>query len=376
VLLLDGLDETQNPNAFLDLIRELTRGQGKLIVATRPRRLSTEHLPRSSARVTIQPLSDEQVERLARLRYGTGAERLLDDLHSSPELARLVRTPLLAQIVLDNHAALNSRPGLSPGVLIDEITSSWLAASNIGDREREIWRILLRDIAWSQWESSREEFSSNELASAWLRLSDPDTPAAEALDVASQCPLLVRGRAGKFRFAHRLFAEFFLAEGLRDAVAQHSAWRLQVSRLTEGVIAFLHGFEVSVGDIQWLANLLTEGSLPSVPGASENALLILRALAPDRSIEGADLSGDDLSGLNLDGVSLPRANLRGALLTGTSLKGANLESADLSGADLRGATLSKARTSAARLGDADLLGADLSGADLSQTGLEPDDSRG
>lgn len=74
---------------------------------------------------------------------------------------------------------------------------------------------------------------------------------------------------------------------------------------------------------------------------------ILKAVARD-----ADLSGANLRDADLRGTYLIKANLRQADLRGANLYGAHLYGADLSGADLRGANLRQAN-----LRGADLMGA-------------------
>jgi uncharacterized protein YjbI with pentapeptide repeats len=91
---------------------------------------------------------------------------------------------------------------------------------------------------------------------------------------------------------------------------------------------------------------------------------LLGANLLDADLLGANLKGADLLGANLSGADLSEANLAGA-----NLKGADLSDVYLSGADLRGVYLSNANLKGANLKGADLLGANLSGADLSEANL-------
>jgi len=91
---------------------------------------------------------------------------------------------------------------------------------------------------------------------------------------------------------------------------------------------------------------------------------VLKALAGDADLGGADLRGADLGGADLRGADLRGADLRGADLGDADLRGADLGGADLGDADLRGADLGGADLRGADLRSADLRGADLRSANL------------
>ena len=112
-------------------------------------------------------------------------------------------------------------------------------------------------------------------------------------------------------------------------------------------------------------------------------------IAPNASLQTANLAGFDLSYVdlseaNLSGANLTKANLQGAKLlqanlNKTNLSGANLSSANLTAANLIGANLMQANLQSANLTVADLSGANLknaetrganfSGANLSKVNL-------
>jgi len=79
----------------------------------------------------------------------------------------------------------------------------------------------------------------------------------------------------------------------------------------------------------------------------------------DANLRGADLTGANLRGADLTGANLGGANLEGAYLSRADLRGANLRYADLGGANLVGANLERANLVGANLVGADLCGANL-----------------
>lgn len=87
-------------------------------------------------------------------------------------------------------------------------------------------------------------------------------------------------------------------------------------------------------------------------------------IAPNASLQKANLAGFDLSKVNLTG-----ANLQGANLTSTNLNGAQLSEANLSQANLSGANLTKANLIGAKLLQANLIKTNLSEANLSVANL-------
>jgi hypothetical protein len=91
---------------------------------------------------------------------------------------------------------------------------------------------------------------------------------------------------------------------------------------------------------------------------------LVKAVARDANLWGADLRDANLWGADLRDANLRGANLWGADLRGANLRDANLRDANLWGADLRDANLRDANLRGADLRDADLRGADLRDADL------------
>ena len=98
-------------------------------------------------------------------------------------------------------------------------------------------------------------------------------------------------------------------------------------------------------------------------------------IAPNASLQTANLAGFDLSYVNLSEANLSGANLKGANLQAAKLLQANLRKANLSEtnlnqADLTMASLIEANLSKANLRGAKLAVANLSGANLKQADLE------
>ena len=98
-------------------------------------------------------------------------------------------------------------------------------------------------------------------------------------------------------------------------------------------------------------------------------------IAPNVSLQEANLAGIDLSGVNLSEANLSGANLTKANLQGAKLLQANLNKTNLSGANLQAANLTAANLIGANLMQANLWAANLTAADLSGANLKNAETR-
>jgi len=98
-------------------------------------------------------------------------------------------------------------------------------------------------------------------------------------------------------------------------------------------------------------------------------------IAPNVSLQEANLAGIDLSGVNLSEANLSGANLTKAQLSSTQLLQANLNKTNLSRANLQSANLTAANLIGANLMQANLWAANLTAADLSGANLKNAETR-
>jgi len=144
--------------------------------------------------------------------------------------------------------------------------------------------------------------------------------------------------------------------------------------------ANLAGFDLSYVDLSE-ANLsganLTKANLMSAK--------LLQANLNKTNLSGANLSSANLTAANLIGANLMQANLQSANLTAADLSGANLKNTETSGANFSGANLSKVNLvgvtlqcnlSGAMLSEGNLCGANLSYGNFSGADLTSADLRG
>jgi len=98
-------------------------------------------------------------------------------------------------------------------------------------------------------------------------------------------------------------------------------------------------------------------------------------IAPNVSLQEANLAGIDLSGVNLSEANLSGANLNKANLSSAQLLQASLNKTNLSGANLQAANLTAANLIGANLMQANLWAANLTAADLSGANLKNAETR-
>jgi RNA polymerase sigma factor (sigma-70 family) len=178
---------------------------------------------------------------------------------------------------------------------------------------------------------------------------------------------LVRNPEGEYRFAHKSYAEFFVACHIAALLEQGDVRCLHVPpRITKEHLAFVVDLIKAPGPVeQLLAGHLTESYVPNL---SENALLCLAALRRARAQSPRALvelpAHMRLERAQLAGTRLSDLGMRNAVLTGARLSVCDLRHTDLSSSDLRGADCSNALMSGAILDQALCVDANFTEADL------------
>lgn len=119
--------------------------------------------------------------------------------------------------------------------------------------------------------------------------------------------------------------------------------------------------------IDWQAE--RQSALAELPKVDLSQTDLRRALAPNISLVGADLTEARLDGAYLSGAWLEGANLHGARMTEASLFRARLEGTDLAWSRLEGAQLMSALLSGVDLSGADMRSVDLTGARIRSAAL-------
>jgi uncharacterized protein YjbI with pentapeptide repeats len=182
---------------------------------------------------------------------------------------------------------------------------------------------------------------------------------------ATTCSFLNRDLSGNYKFIHKSFMEYFVAEYLFDCIKKHQACLLESSKTNDEVKFFLKMI-ISVNK-QKLSHLNLSHLI--LNGTDLQRANLEGTILDGANLQSANLEGAKLHGASLDGANLHRTNLEGATLEKASLKRVNLQGASLQGANLVKANLTLANLEGATLQVANLQAANLQGANLVNTSL-------
>lgn len=335
----------------------------------------------------LRPFETWQIEEYVMQVKGDEGKTTLQRIRELYNLMELSRRPMLLEMIVKSIARL--REDTNAADLYEAFTNIWIQR----DRWRNVLepdqkRLILTGLAWHLFSSKSTAIHYKDLLEHLARhnprhANDPGSLVYLDNEVRT-ASFLVRDEQGNYSFAHKSYAEFFLARHVLNRLGASDESCLDAGLLPIEMLGFLAQMlkgEHRQSIARQLASLLKG---PYRKNISENALLCLYGLrtlggqggdaqetqTPEKlclsgaQLDGAHLPGVQAAGAELQGASLADAELAGANLSKTDLRGANLRGADLRGADLSGALLSGARLQTANLEGARLHGALLSGADL------------
>ncbi len=229
--------------------------------------------------------------------------------------------------------------------------------------------LVVERMARDLWARPGHGLGSDELGEripGWVADATGHRPRADETDrlvrIVQTALFLSRNDDGDYRFAHRSFHEYFLAESIvgrmcktDHVTAEEVANALDVGELSSEVLDFLtEAPEPIRRELSDNAGRLLQQRY--IPEASENAVRIVARLARAAhvppSLAGSHLAGAGLERIDLSDSDLAGADLRGARLSGAVLVRSHLGRADLTGADLTGADISFVRAPEALLDSA------------------------
>ncbi len=291
--------------------------------------------------------------------------KIIDNTYNLKELST---RPLLLEMIIKTMPILKEKKNINPADLYIAYTNIWI--------ERDDWRSQMnpqgkRSFMWKMAVNMFElggDFS--------LHYSKLDKPNDEHLKPnfegseqdyykyeSTTCTFLNRDPDGNYKFIHKSFMEYFIAESFYWHLRKYNTKILDYSSLNTEIKFFLnhiialHKDKLDALDLRNFNLFQINLSSGSLNQSNLRDAYLRDAYLGDAYLGDADLSEADLRGADLSDAILSGAILRGAILSGAILSGADLSDADLSDADLSDADLS----------DADLSGAKLSGAILRNT---------
>ena len=316
------------------------------------------------------PFETSQIEDYVRQVRPRDSDAALSRIRKIYDLMELSRRPMLLEMIVRSLDRLEG-DSINAAELYRVFTNVWIQRDERrdGPLSPERKHRLVTSLAFRLWTSGTDKMHHRELANH-LAEQIGGADARTILEVDSEmrtASFLVRNPEGEYRFAHKSYAEFFVACHIAALLEQGDVRCLHVPpRIAKEHLAFVVDLVVAPEPVeQLLAGQLTE---TYVPNRSENALLCLAALRRARAQSPRALvelpASMRLEGAQLAGVRLSNLAMRSAVLTGARLSVSDLRHCDLSASDLRGADCSNALMSGAILDQALCVDANFTEADL------------
>lgn len=288
-------------------------------------------------KITLKEFNDKQIKEyvLKNTRNAVLTESILREITYTYNLRELSERPILLDIIIKTLPSLEDRIEINASDLYGMYTEMWIGRDDwrsqmLPEGKRKfMWELALKmfkkggdfSIHYSALAEPNEIYLKKDFQ---YQKSDSDYYRYET----TTCTFLNRDSRGNYKFIHKSFMEYFIAELIFYCITNKEQFDVPYEKLNREIMFFLK--------------------------------LIISSKR--FNLQNFDLNHLDLSGINLERAKLTTAKLQNSKLKGADLHGANLKSANLSGADLSGADLSGADLSWAKIEDALFISANLQGA--------------
>jgi len=330
-------------------------------------------------RIKLKEFNDKQIEEYVfkSTKDKETTRNILGIIKDTYNLQELSTRPLLLEMIVKTLPSLENKKEVNASNLYKAYTEMWI--------NRDDWRSHMKPEGKRtfMWELALKMFNkSGDFSLHYSALGKPneeflkqDFQCEERYDdyykyETTTCTFLNRDQEGNYRFIHKSFMEYFVAEYLFSSFITFSSKKQAYKRyesyydlkeaLNQEMLFFLSQFILTYGkpleklDLSYL--ILSNFDLHNIN-------------LPKANLSYADLQGANLQGANLQGANLQEANLQGANLQGANLREVNIEKADLQWADLQEADLQEANLKDAFIEGGYLKRANLEGCDLENVNL-------
>lgn len=368
LLIFDGFDEMttqldrKRTTTNLELLNKLAIGQSKVILTCRTHYFTSQkeivgalapahdtelmQLLRKRPQFTVlilEELREEQIKTYLQSRATTDWEWLLKKTSETYDLADLIRRPLLLKMVVTTATTLrkNSNPWAID--LYEAYSKEWIELSDwrstMTPDEKSAFMRELAYLMYSQGE--RQEIHYTELAEPIQKhfkskIFQKPTDAYDN-DVRT-CSFLNRDADGNYRFMHKSFMEFFVAQKLSTEIQRKEYKNFERQRINPQVASFLVQYlqkaRIRPDDLWELVKICRGESFDSVQYRATNAMVLLRQIWQE-----GEFAGRDFAQLPLRRSDFANLNLKSASFRQTDLELATFNHSELSDADFRHAIL-------------------------------------
>lgn len=286
-------------------------------------------------RIKLKEFNDEQIEEyvLKNTRDKEKADEYMNIINNTYNLEELSTRPLLLDMIIKTLPGLKDKKRVDSALLYKAYTSIWI--------EREDWRSQMTSEGKRcfMWEMALKMFKEGgDFSLHYSKLDKPqETHLKENFEIldddyfkyeTTTCSFLNRDQEGNYKFIHKSFMEYFLAEYIFHPIINRKDRVIPPPEVNNETKYFLDLMIISEkSDLQNLD--LSFLNLENIDLAAAN---LCKANLQGANLQGANLNGSNLQWANLLFANMQEANLQGSNLLWTLFYNANLQGADFTGA--------------------------------------------
>ena len=324
--------------------------------------------------VYLRSFNEMQIEDYISTIMPDTAQEVIKKIRKTYNLIELSKRPLLLNMIVESIPKLKGR-NINAATLYKIFTDAWI--------HREQWReiispekkfLFLIVLSYQLWQEDSESIHySTLLAKVEHEFSNDIYKSQELLELDNEirtATFLDRDEQGNYSFAHKSFAEYFLARYIEKGLNKRNVDILKIKPLTQEVIFFLKD-NVKVDPVKKiLQNILRQQYQAMI---SENALIILYGVLKSEAILEKKNEKNMVklpSKMNFNNAQLEQVNLENAILLNVNFSNAKMSGAILSNAVLVKANMQNANLKDVQLNNADLTHSNLENANLKSSNLE------
>jgi len=334
-------------------------------------------------RIKLREFNDEQIEEYIwkNTRDKKKSNEYMGIIKSTYNLEELSTRPILLDMIIKTLPGLKDKKKINASHLYKAYTDIWI--------KREDWRSQMTEDGKRRfmWELALKMFKEGgDFTVHYSKLNKPQkTHLKENFEMleddyyryeTTTCCFLNRDQEGNYKFIHKSFMEYFLAEYFFHRIKNRKKRIIQPDQLNKETEYFLkliissEKSDLQNLDLSYLNLKSIDLETANLNGADFRWADLCTADLRNANLERVNFNKADLTEANLQGARINVTNLREAKLNRVILQGFDLKKADLHGFEFQGANFQEANLREANLQGANLYGANLNRANLRLANLQ------
>jgi uncharacterized protein YjbI with pentapeptide repeats len=303
-----------------------------------------------AVQISLMPFSDGNITQYVEQYVGHNAaagaaKHVRTRIRETYDLEDLAKRPVLLSLIVQTLPMIPIDREASPSVIYSSYTEKWMIHDYSKGEVRtlipkEQKRRFMQELAWEMYREGVVELHYDKLRPHIFRYFDKNDIRAEFIASHIQaCSFLERNQTGLFRFSHKSFLEYFVAEYLRDLLVTSDRRGVFDQPLTNE-IAFFLGDMLKVDDrLHGRFHDYAIVVLRSSSGGQQKAN-ILRILSFSRepltnlTCRAGDLTNLDLRKLHI-GMVFTECRWNHVVMESCTLRGSTLRDIESSGSRIQ-----------------------------------------